>query len=159
MARRRSTPGTRAANQPRGAGPRLSRHRLQKFVRAATLDADGEEEQITGLLISLEDNLDLPFKTRVLGFDAAGRPCFLRDLDMTLEELTRRLRESRREGRSCLVGKLMRRAKPDDVFTFVTTDEIVELWPTLERYLGRQRAFWLGRCARRKARKGLPRSA
>ena len=78
--------------------------------------------------------------------DAAGRPYFLWDTEMTLEEFTRRRRESGRvgsgrKGRAYLVSKLMRQAKPDDVFTFVTFDESVELWPTLERYLGRQRAF------------------
>jgi hypothetical protein len=74
--------------------------------------------------------------------DAAGRPYFLWDTDMTLEEFERRLREAGREGKAYLVGKLMRQAKPDDVFTFVTVDEIVALWPSLERYLGRQRPFW-----------------
>lgn len=75
--------------------------------------------------------------------DAAGRPYFLWDTDMTLEDFERRLQTSSREGRAYLVGKLMRQAKPDDVFTFVKVSEIVELWPTLERYLGRQRPFWL----------------
>ena len=74
--------------------------------------------------------------------DAAGRPYFLWDSDMTLSEFERRLREENPEGRAYLVGKLMRQAKPDDVFTFVTVDDIVELWPRLERYLGRQRPFW-----------------
>jgi hypothetical protein len=35
-----------------------------------------------------------------------------------------------------------RQAKPDDVFTFVSPREIRELWPRLERYLGRSRSFW-----------------
>ncbi|MCA8953925.1 MAG: hypothetical protein KDE27_30725 [Planctomycetes bacterium] len=74
--------------------------------------------------------------------DAAGRPYFLWDSDMTLPEFEQKLREESREGRAYLVGKLMRQAKPDDVFTFVTVDEIVDLWPTLVRYLGRQREFW-----------------
>lgn len=74
--------------------------------------------------------------------DAAGRPYFLWDCDLTLGQFEQRLRESQREGKAYLVGKLMRQAKPDDVFTFVTIEEIVELWPTLERYLGRQRPFW-----------------
>ncbi len=74
--------------------------------------------------------------------DASGRPYFLWDSDMTLEEFKRRLRESGREGRAYLIGKMMRQAKPDDVFTFVSIDEIVELWPVLQRYLGRQRPFW-----------------
>lgn len=74
--------------------------------------------------------------------DAAGRPYFLWDSDMTLSEFERQLREENSEGRAYLVGKLMRQAKPDDVFTFVTVDDIVALWPRLERYLGRQRPFW-----------------
>jgi hypothetical protein len=36
----------------------------------------------------------------------------------------------------------MRQAKPDDVFLFVGPREIQELWPRLERYLGRSRPFW-----------------
>ena len=74
--------------------------------------------------------------------DAAGRPYFLWDVEMTLAEFERRLRESDDAGRAYLIGKLMRQAKPDDVFTFVTVDEIVELWPSVERYLGREKAFW-----------------
>jgi hypothetical protein len=74
--------------------------------------------------------------------DAEGRPYFLWDSDMTLSEFQRRLLEENPEGRAYLVGKLMRQAKPDDVFTFVTVVDIVELWPRLERYLGRQRPFW-----------------
>jgi hypothetical protein len=31
------------------------------------------------------------------------------------------------------VAKLMRQAKPDDVFQFVRVADIVELWPRLER--------------------------
>ncbi len=74
--------------------------------------------------------------------DTAGRPYFLWDSDMTLAEFTRRLHEENAEGRAYLVGKLMRQAKPDDVFTFVDVDAIVEMWPLLQRYLGRQQPFW-----------------
>ncbi len=74
--------------------------------------------------------------------DAAGRPYFLWDSDMTLADFEQRLRTEPREGRAYLVGKLMRQARPDDVFSFVTVDEIVELWPALFRYLGRKREFW-----------------
>ena len=55
--------------------------------------------------------------------DAAGRPYFLWDTEMTLDDFVRRLRESTREGRAYLVGKLMRQAKPDDVFTFVALED------------------------------------
>jgi hypothetical protein len=36
----------------------------------------------------------------------------------------------------------MRQAKPDDVFSFLTLEEIRELWSRLERYLGKSRPFW-----------------
>jgi hypothetical protein len=74
--------------------------------------------------------------------DGRGRPYFLWDVDMTLQDFERRLRDGDAPTRGYLVGKLMRQARPDDVFTFVTRDEIETLWPELERYLGRTRAFW-----------------
>ena len=48
--------------------------------------------------------------------DRAGRPYFLWDTDMMLDEFERRLRDEGPEGRAYLIGKLMRQAKPDDVF-------------------------------------------
>ncbi|MEQ1631764.1 MAG: hypothetical protein ABL997_05295 [Planctomycetota bacterium] len=74
--------------------------------------------------------------------DQAGRPYFLWDCEMTLADFEHRLRTENEEGRAYLIGKLMRQAKPDDVFTFVTVAEILELWPKLQRYLGRQGPFW-----------------
>ena len=40
------------------------------------------------------------------------------------------------------VGKLMRQAKPDDVFVFVSVAEIRRLWPSVRKYLGRSATFW-----------------
>jgi hypothetical protein len=74
--------------------------------------------------------------------DGEGRPYFLWDMNITLAQFRRRLREASRDGRAYLVGKLMRQAKPDDVFEFVTRAEIRDLWPDLHRYLGRTREFW-----------------
>jgi hypothetical protein len=74
--------------------------------------------------------------------DAAGRPYFLWDTDMTLHRFQQLLQSSDREVRAWLVGKLMRQAKPDDVFTFVSVDEIAHLWPDLQRHLGRTLPFW-----------------
>ena len=74
--------------------------------------------------------------------DPQGHPYFLWDSEMTLEEFRRGLQDSNPEVRAYLVGKLMRQAKPDDVFTFVSTREIRALWPRLERYLGQSREFW-----------------
>ncbi len=74
--------------------------------------------------------------------DRAGRPYFLWDCDLTIGEFRDRLNDPDPDVRAYLVGKLMRQAKPDDVFTFVSPDIIRELWPRLERYLGQTRRFW-----------------
>jgi hypothetical protein len=74
--------------------------------------------------------------------DAQGRPYFLWDCDLTLQEFERKLLDPDPDVRAYLVGKLMRQAKPDDVFQFVTARTIRELWPRLVRYLGRTRDFW-----------------
>ena len=74
--------------------------------------------------------------------DDRGRPYFLWDADMTLEAFEERLRDPDVEVRAYLLGKLMRQAKPDDVFGFASMDQIAELWPRLERYLGKSRPFW-----------------
>ena len=74
--------------------------------------------------------------------DDRGRPYFLWDCEMTLEEFRRELRDAGRDVRAYLVGKLMRQARPDDVFEFVSVAGIRELWSDLERYLGRTRPFW-----------------
>jgi hypothetical protein len=74
--------------------------------------------------------------------DARGRPYFLWDMDLTADALRARLRDGSREERAYLVGKIMRQAKPDDVFAWAPLAVIEDLWPSLEKYLGRSREFW-----------------
>jgi len=74
--------------------------------------------------------------------DQQGRPYFLWDVEMTLEEFERSLREADPGARSYLVGKLMRQAKPDDVLQFVSPQQLADLWPSVDRYLGKSREFW-----------------
>ena len=74
--------------------------------------------------------------------DKEGHPYFLWDSTMTLAEFREALRDPDPEVRSYLIGRLMRQAKPDDVFSFVSAREIRDLWPRLERYLGKKREFW-----------------
>lgn len=61
---------------------------------------------------------------------------------MTLAQFEALLVTSDRETKAYLVGKLMRQAKPDDVFTFVSEREIRELWADVQPYLGKTRDFW-----------------
>ncbi len=74
--------------------------------------------------------------------DAAGRPYFLWDMDMTLDEFRRQLQSPDRPTRAYFVGKLMRQGKPDDLFTFVPLATVCELWSDVQPYLGKTRAFW-----------------
>jgi hypothetical protein len=74
--------------------------------------------------------------------DREGRPWFLWDCELTLSEFRAKLRTGDRAQRAYLVGKLMRQAKPDDVFSFTSLAEIRDLWPDLAGTLGRTRDFW-----------------
>jgi len=74
--------------------------------------------------------------------DTRRRPYFLWDMEMSLEEFTRALRHDDLDVRIYFLGKLMRQAKPDDVFVFVSVAEIREVWPSVRKYLGRSAAFW-----------------
>jgi hypothetical protein len=74
--------------------------------------------------------------------DTQGRPYFLWDVEMTLDEFERSLRDADSAVRTYLVGKLMRQAKPDDVLQFVSPQQLADLWPAVSRYLGKSRPFW-----------------
>lgn len=74
--------------------------------------------------------------------DPQGRPYFAWDADLSLETFKSRLADPEREIRAYFTAKLLRQAKPDDVFTFVSRDAIRERWVAVERQLGRSRRFW-----------------
>lgn len=74
--------------------------------------------------------------------DREGRPYFLWDCELTLDDFLLVLHDQNPVVRAYWIGKLMRQAKPDDVFQFVTVEEIEAHWTLLERYLGKSREFW-----------------
>ena len=47
--------------------PELSDEELDALVEEATVDAYGEDEQLGGFAVMIEDNLEVPFETTVLG--------------------------------------------------------------------------------------------
>ncbi len=59
----------------------LSMARLDRLIAAATVDAYGDSEQRTGFLTMLEENLELPFETIVLGV-----PVLVERIDLTEAE-------------------------------------------------------------------------
>lgn len=48
---------------------RLSAARIKELLGEALADANGEEEEVMGIHNLIEENLALPFATRILGFD------------------------------------------------------------------------------------------
>jgi len=48
---------------------KLSRAELRKLIEEATVDAYNDSEQRVGFLTMIQDNLELPFKTHVLGVE------------------------------------------------------------------------------------------
>ncbi len=90
--------------------------------------------------------------------DAAGRPYFLWDVDMTLAHFEELLGTSDRPTKAYLLGKLMRQAKPDDVFTFATQAEIRDPVDRDLPYLGRTRSLWQWLLAAWEKRSGPERS-
>ena len=75
-------------------------------------------------------------------FDAAGRPYFLWDTDTTATRLAELLGDPDPAVRAYWLGKMMRQAKPDDVFTFADAQAIADHWALLLPYLGKTRDFW-----------------
>src|ERR1700693_5638908 len=45
----------------------LSKARLNELIEEAVVDANGESEQVTGFYTMLENDLQLPFETQILG--------------------------------------------------------------------------------------------
>jgi hypothetical protein len=70
------------------------------------------------------------------------RPYFLWDCDLTDAQFRALLVDADRDVRAYAIGKLMRQAKPDDVFQYIDLDTILAHWDGIQRNLGRTRAFW-----------------
>lgn len=70
------------------------------------------------------------------------RPYFLWDEERTVGELRRALESASPEEKAQLLGKILREARDPDVWAFTRPEEVRDLFPMLERYLGRRRAFW-----------------
>ena len=64
---RNHTKRKRRGPEPRGHRWPPSKSRLERLIEEAIIDAYGDSEQRTAFLTVLQDNLDLPFETLVLG--------------------------------------------------------------------------------------------
>src|SRR5881397_1954476 len=71
----------REKRMPTRRPQRLSKDDLERMVEDATVDACGESEQVTGFYTMLENDLELPFKTVVLGAEVTVERLDLTDDD------------------------------------------------------------------------------
>jgi hypothetical protein len=74
--------------------------------------------------------------------DSKGRPSFLWDCDLTLDELRALLSSEDLEVRAYWLGTVMRQAKPDDALQLASPAEMRAVWDAVLPYLGGKRAFW-----------------
>ena len=74
--------------------------------------------------------------------DAQGRPYFLWDTDLHIDRLRELVRSTQADVRAHYIAKIMRQAKPDDVFEFVSLTDVVRDWERIEPQLGKRREFW-----------------
>jgi hypothetical protein len=71
------------------------------------------------------------------------RPYFFWDEPLTNADLRSALGGDRGEPeRLRLLGKMLREARDEDVWSFVTPGDVAEALPRIARRLGRRRAFW-----------------
>jgi hypothetical protein len=70
------------------------------------------------------------------------RPYFLWDEDLSIAELRVRLGAGPESERLRLMAKILREARDDEVWKFVTPRQVTERWELLAPHLGRRRAFW-----------------
>lgn len=74
--------------------------------------------------------------------DETRVPYFFWDRNVTVGELRAILAEVGHPERIPLLRVLLREARPDEVWTFVTPQAVVTEWERLAPGLGRRRAFW-----------------
>lgn len=72
--------GTRKAVRKRSARKHagIGRARLNEMIEEATVDANGESEQVTGFYTLIDEHLEVPFETTVLGM-----PVTVKGIDVT----------------------------------------------------------------------------
>lgn len=70
------------------------------------------------------------------------RPYFLWDVPVNEAQLRERLRHADPDTRAQWQGCIMREARYDEVWGYLTLDEILRDWPHIQRHLGRMRGFW-----------------
>jgi hypothetical protein len=86
---RRSTKSHQRDAKPSGAAAHLDDAKLRALITEATVDAHDESEQAMGFWSVLEDELALPFRTRILGVEVLVEEIGMADDDEIVAVCTR----------------------------------------------------------------------
>lgn len=81
MAKKNHVKPQRTAKDSGNCPLRLSKTKLRALIEEATVDAYNESEQAVGFYTMIEDNLELPFQTEVLGMEATVEAVDMTDDD------------------------------------------------------------------------------
>jgi hypothetical protein len=71
-----------------------------------------------------------------------ARPYFLWDEDLSVTEVRDRLANGPEPERVRLMAKILREARDDEVWLFVTARDVLDHWEAIAPHLGRRRGFW-----------------
>jgi len=82
----------------------------------------------------------LPLTTDLSDLD--GVPYFLWNEPTTVRRLREILSDPENVMRPLYAARLMREGRVLDVWQFLTLQDILALWPQVERHMGRRRDFW-----------------
>jgi hypothetical protein len=75
--------------------------------------------------------------------DPDAQPYFIWDHEITYRQLREKLQSSDPDERALWMARVMREARYQDVFQLLQLDDVLALFPHIERHLGRMRAFWI----------------
>jgi hypothetical protein len=70
------------------------------------------------------------------------RPYFLWDEKMTDSQLREKLKSNDPDTRAQWQGWILAEARYDDVWRYLSVEEILRDWAYIQRHLGRKKAFW-----------------
>jgi hypothetical protein len=74
--------------------------------------------------------------------DDRAQPYFVWDEPITVAQLRSRLTSVDSDERMLWTARILRDARFDDVWRFVTVTDVVDRWTAVAPRLGRRRAFW-----------------
>lgn len=85
---------------------------------------------------------DASSRPEPLPLDEQGQPYFIWDVPITVAELRQRLRHPDAGVRALWKARVMREARYQDVWRFLSLEDLLVDFERIQKHLGRTRRFW-----------------